>query len=129
MAIKKTEALLDAFSSCYGAFTDPESEAYVLRNPLMIKSYGLPGKHPIDSQGHRVFDSMLSGYRAGLFDLEIKLSGNSRAKLSPDDKLENLLRVYGITELGGMKKIVSFLRRALKDQEIQITTQLKYFLE
>jgi hypothetical protein len=129
MSVKKTEALLDAFASCYGAFTDPESEAYNLRNPLMIKSYGLPGKHQTDGQGRRVFDSMLSGYRAGLFDLEIKLSGKSRAKLSPEDKLENILRVYGITELGGIKKIVSFLRRALKDQSIQSTTTLRYFLE
>jgi hypothetical protein len=129
MPVKKIEALVDAFAKLNGAFNDPESEAYNLRNPLMIKSYGLPGKHQIDGQGRRVFDSMLSGYRAGLFDLEIKLSGKSRAKLSPDDKLENLLRVYGITELGGVKQIVNFLRRALKDQEIQAVTPLRYFLE
>lgn len=122
----KVEVLLDAIGDSNGAF-DPDCDAYKLRNPLLIKSYAVPGKHVTDENGRRVFESLLSGYRAGIFDLDIKLKGESRSKLKTTDRLENLLAVYGIKEIGGVKKVVSFLRRALKDQTISKDTELSYF--
>jgi hypothetical protein len=71
----------------------------------------------------------LAGIRAGLFDLELKVKGESRAGIKRDDLLENLLRVYGLTEIGGQQAVVKFLKRALKDQSINRTTPLSWFLE
>ena len=128
MSVARLEALLDAIASLKG-WNNPDSEAYQLRNPLLIKSYSRPGKNEISGDGTRVFSSSLAGLRACLFDLTIKAKGESRAGLKSTDLLENLLRVYQITELGGQKSAVKFLKRALKDENISITTPLTYFVE
>jgi len=126
MPVNKIECLVDAISRCNGG-NDPESLCYHLRNPLLIKSFARPGKHETDEQGRRVFTSWLSGYKASLYDIELKISGNSRAGLKPSDTLTNLLGVYGIKEPGGISNVVSFLRRALKDQTISKDTPLSFF--
>src|SRR5580658_64120 len=124
--ISKLEALVDAIGKANGIH-NPESESYRLRNPLLIRSFARPGKHETDEQGRRVFASLLSGYKAALFDIQLKLTGKSRAGLRPTDSLTNVLGVYGIKELGGVSTVVSFLRRALADQTIDSTTPLSYF--
>lgn len=124
--LDKLEALVDAIGKANGIH-NPESETYKLRNPLLIKSFARPGKHETDEKGRRIFSSMLSGYKAGLFDIDLKIRGKSRAGLQPTDTLANLLAVYGIKEPGGISNIVSFLRRALSDQEINAYTPLSYF--
>jgi hypothetical protein len=126
--INKIEALLDAIASLKG-WTNPDSAAYALRNPLLVRSYSKPGKNEIDSDGNRVFTSALAGLRACLFDLELKIAGESRAGIKKTDLLENLLRVYGVTELGGQQQVIKFLRRALKTDSINRTTPLTYFAE
>ena len=128
MSVNKLEALLDSIASLKG-WNTPGSEAYQLRNPLLVKSYSRPGKNEITENGTRVFTSALAGLRASLFDLEIKVKGESRAGIKKDDKLDNLLRVMGVTELGGQQQIVKFLKRALKTQDIKLTTPLAWFLE
>jgi len=125
----KLEALLNAIGRYYGAFDDPDQPAYKLRNPLLIRSFSVPGRHDVDKEGRRIFKSFLAGYRACLYDLEIKLSGHSRAKIRNTDAIENLLRVYGITEPASQEVVVKFLRRALNDTEIKRTTSLSYFSE
>lgn len=127
MTINKYEALVDAIGRA-NAFHDPTSECYKLRNPLLIRSFARPGKHETDEQGRRIFSSLLSGYKAALFDIELKITGNSRAGLKPTDTLTNLLAVYGIKETGGVGYVVSFLRRALDDQAIAAETPLSYFI-
>lgn len=124
--INKLEALLDALASLKG-FNNPDSLCYQIRNPLMVKSFARPGKHEVTEDGLRVFDSTLAGYKAGLFDLEKKVSGTSRAGVKADDTLQNVFRVYGITELGGMDAACKYLKRALKDQAITKNTPLSYF--
>ena len=128
MPVNKLEALLDALASLKG-WASPDSESYQLRNPLLVQSFSRPGKSEIDDKGRRIFTSSLAGLRACLFDLQIKVKGESRAGIKKDDKLENVLRVYGITELGGQQQIIKFLKRALKTQEIKLTTPLTWFLE
>lgn len=123
----KIEALVDAIGKLNGIH-NPESEVYSLRNPLRIKSFSKPGKHQITSDGLRVFDFFLSGYKAGVFDITLKLEGKSRSGLKPDDALSNLLSVYGFKEKLPVDNIVTFLRRALKDPSISATTPLTYFL-
>lgn len=132
--INRIEALVDAIGKLNGAFDPGDANnpnpAYVLRNPLLIRSFASKaGKHECDEQGHRIFHSLISGYKAAEFDLKVKISGNSRAGLKPDHCLWNLLGVYGITEPGGISAVVSFLRRALKEPQLSRDTPLRFFLE
>lgn len=124
----KIEILVDAIAF-QNNFHDPESVAYALKNPLLVRSFGKPGKHEIDEEGRRMFESTVSGYRACLFDMERKLSGSSRAKLGTEDALENLLGVYGIKGAAQVERVVKFLRKALKDPALSGRTPLSYFQE
>lgn len=126
--VTKIEALFDALASLKG-WNNPDSLAYQLRNPLMVKSFSKPGKNEIMEDGYRIFSTQLAGIRAGLFDLSLKVTGKSRAGVKADDLLENVLRVYGIIELGGQQTVVKYLKRALKTQDIKTTTPLKWFVE
>lgn len=126
--ITKIEALFDALASLKG-WSNPDSVCYQLRNPLMVKSFSKPGKNTITEEGYRVFETQLAGIRAGLFDLTLKVTGKSRAGIKAEDRLENVLRVYGVSELGGQQAVVKYLKRALKTQDIKITTPLKWFTE
>ena len=125
--VNKIEALVDAISRLKG-YDNPDSDLYAIRNPLGIQSFSRPGKNEIDEIGRRVFTTHLAGYRACLFDVELKVRGNSRAGIKVDDKLENLLRVFGLDQTLGQEQVVKFLKRALKDQSISRTTPLTYFV-
>ena len=127
--IDRIEALVDAIAHLKGSLSNPDSDLYQIRNPLGLPSFSRPGKNEIDDQGRRVFTSALAGYRASCFDMEKKISGESRAGIKADDKLENILRVYGVTELLGQQQVIKFLKRALKNQEISRQTPLSWFLE
>src|SRR5271157_643146 len=126
--VRRSEALLDAIARLNGIL-NPESPCYQIRNPLMIKSYARPGKHSTDEQGHRIFESFLSGYKACLFDIDFKLRGRSRAGLTTESTLENLLGVYGIDSIAATDNIVAFIRRALKDQSLTKRTSVTFFVE
>ena len=129
MPVTRIEALLDSIAALKGASTNPDSELYQIRNPLGVTSFSRPGKNEINDSGQRVFKSWLAGYRAAAYDLQLKVEGLSRAGIKREDALENVLRVYGITEVAGQQQIVKFLKRALKDQTISRTTPLEYFRE
>jgi hypothetical protein len=128
MIDKKIEALLDGISHLKGA-SNPDSITYQIKNPLHIRSFGLPGRHEIDEEGRRVFSSWLAGYRACLYDLKVKLTGESRSKLKTTDPLSYLLNVYDIKEKLGQQQVVRFVRRALKDESVQLDTPLNYFVQ
>ena len=128
MSVNRIEALLDSLAALKG-WSNPESDAYQLRNPLLVQSFSRPGKNEIDDKGRRIFSTELAGIRACLFDLELKVKGESRAGIKKDDLLENVLRVYGVTERLGQQQIVKFLKRALKTQDISVTTPLAWFIE
>lgn len=125
--IDKAEILTDAVAHAKNAFK-PDSEAYILRNPLLLKSFSRPGRHPVTEQGVRVFDSFLGGYRAGLFDVQAKLSGKSNSGIQKTDKLRNLLAVYSIKQEPEILQVVYFLRKAFQDPNISQNTSLSYFL-
>lgn len=122
----KLEALLDAVASLNG-FSNPDSYSYQIRNPLLIRSFSVPGKHEIDENGVRIFPTLLAGYRACLFDLEKKISGTSRAGIAETDTILNLLRVLRISEKLGQQQVIKFMRRALKSQDISLDTSLSFF--
>lgn len=124
---KKLEHVVNAIARLNG-LGDPGSECYRLCNPLLLKSYALPGRHSIDEAGHRVFQSVLNGYKAAMFDIELKASGKSRANAGPDSTLETFLKCYEIKG-GSVDHVVSFLRKALDNELLSKHTTMDYFLE
>lgn len=123
--MKRLEALADAFAKMYGAL-DPTSEAYHLRNPGLLRAFS--PKHERDEKGRRIFVSFVAGYENLLLDLKIKASGQSRAKLTPESPLVDLVHVYG-NKTSSLRYIVNFLRHALKDPDIPECVNLGWFLE
>ena len=129
MPINKIEVIVDALGRLNGCPNDPSSEAYKLRNPLMLKSYARMGKHEVTVEGVRIFTSFLSGYKAACFDVELKLKGQSRANVKSDSGLDQLLLCYGIKTAVAIDNVVNFIRRALSDDSITRHTLCNYFLE
>jgi hypothetical protein len=125
---QKIEVLLQALASLNRTHI-PTSDSFRLRNPLLIKSFALPGKHDVDDDGRRRFQSFLAGAKACLFDLDLKVSGKSRAGLKPTDTIENLCRVYGRSDRGAMNEVANYVKLALNDDSINTKTPLSYFLD
>lgn len=126
--VKRSEAIVDAIAALNN-FHKPDSTAYQLRNPLLLKSFAKPGKHEVNEDGLRIFDSALGGLKSAIFDVELKISGESNTGLKPTDKLRNLLAVYGMRQESDILSIVYFLRKALADKDIDQYTPLSYFSE
>jgi hypothetical protein len=124
----KLEHIVNAIAKLNGLL-DPTSDAYRLKNPLLLRSFAMIGKHQVDPEGRRVFESVLNGLKAAMFDIELKASGKSRANAGPDSSLEEFLKCYQINTSLAVDHIVSFLRRALNDQNISKHTLISYFTE
>ena len=123
--MRRIEALCDAFWKIQGGL-DPLSDAYKLRNPLMLRAFN--PKHPRDEKGNRVFEHLLAGYENGILDLKIKCSGRSRMKLTPESPLVDLVHVLG-QPTAALKHVVRFLRHALNDDTIPENVSLGWFME
>ena len=126
---RRVEALVDALINLAGSASNPDGVLHQSRNPIGLLSFSRPGKNEIDSEGRRIFDTWLAGYRAATFDVRLKCSGQSRAGLKSDDKLSNLLGVFKVDSKLSQKQIVNYLRRSLKDPDISTETLLSYFVE
>lgn len=109
-----------------GVFDDPESRAFKLRNPLLLKTYRPEKK--FDSENYRIFSSLMGGFKAGIADLQAKCSGKNH-RLSSENVLRDLLAVYGFANEATARKVVLFLRRSLTDESISLNTPIAWFLE
>ena len=125
--INRIEAVVDSIAFLHRAH-QPDSEAYKLRNPIMLKNYAPPGKHKVNESGYRVFDSYLGGYKSAVYDVTIKLKGESNSGIKTTDTLRNLLAVYGINREEDITTVVFFLRKAVS-KDVQPLTPLSYFKE
>jgi hypothetical protein len=126
--ISRIAALVDAFAQLNGAL-DPKTDAYQLRNPLLLKAFS--PRHDRDEKGLRRFKSFPSGYDNGVLDATIKCSGRSfsaKHGLGPESPLSQLVCIYG-NPVTATKYIVNFLRHALKDDTIMADVKLSWFLE
>lgn len=126
--IPRLIALVDAFANLNGAL-DPQSKAYKLRNPLMLKAFS--PNHERDEDGNRRFRSFVSGYDNGIIDIKIKCSGQSyyaKRGLGPQSPLSDLVCLYG-NQAAATRKVVNFLRHALNDDTIPQNVNLGWFLE
>lgn len=123
--MKRLEALCGAFAKMNGAL-DPLMDAYQLCNPGLLRAFS--PKHARDEKGRRVFTSFTAGWENLSLDLKIKCSGQSRAHLTPESSLVDLVTTYG-NSTRALEYIVNFLRHALKDDTIPLTVKLGWFLE
>lgn len=122
--VPRLEALFDSLVAVSG-YRDPQSKQYQLRNPISLRVF-INGEATNEL---RKFDSLCGGIQAALFDLKIKCSGKSRAKLLADQfTIQGLVRSYFMPDLTA-DKVAQFLRRALNDEYIKPSTRLDYFLE
>jgi len=124
MSISRLEALLFAIASLHG-WHDPKSDAFHLRNPLLLKAFS--PKHEKDSNGRRKFPTIAAGVDNGLTDLAIKCGGKSFSKLTPDSTLGDLLAVYG-QPATATRHVKNFLRAALHDENIVESQKLGWFI-
>lgn len=125
----RIEILLDSLGCLNGAFHDPASPAYRLKNPALVKSFSQIGKHLTDEDGTRIFTSHLAGYKANLYDIERKITGTSRARITTSDPLSVLFSLYGVTEPAGQKKLIRFMRVALNDETVSEKLTLAEYLQ
>jgi len=123
--MNRLEALADAIAACTN-YSDPASEEYQCRNPLALKTF--TPKHEKSESGLRVFKRFESGHKAALYDLQVKCAGDSRAKVTKDSSLKELIRCYSMPNQI-VDYVVVFLKKALQDETISAETQLHYFVE
>lgn len=122
----RLESLVVAIGKQNGAWDDPDSKAFQLCNPLLLKTYRPEKK--CDSEHVRVFSSVMGGFKAGIADIQAKCSGKNN-RLSPENSLSDILAIFGFKHEQNIRKIVLFLRRANKDESISANTPVNWFLE
>lgn len=122
---RKLEALAEAIIH-YSGYSDPGSTLHDARNPGGLKAMGLIQAR--DEKGNRTFRSVIDGIQALFYDVELKVTGKSRAQLSHTSTLIDLSASYNLPITTGTAW-ARFLRKALHDEHISATTPLSYFLE
>jgi hypothetical protein len=119
-------ALALAISKMNGGFDDPLSLAFKIKNPLLLKCFSV--RHEKDEHGYRVFKSVSSGLDAGVMDLEIKCSGKSNSKLTPQSTLKDLIGCYGYAGTSPCLPVLRFLKHIKGFEEVSELTPLGFFL-
>ena len=135
MACKRIEALADGIAYLNKAH-EPNSDAYQLRNPGLVRAYSYRHLGEVDNKGRRIFSSLIGGYRFLIQDLTWKCSGETRAKgyngkLSSASNLNDLLKSFNLDRIedGNVFILLDFLNKALPGLEIDSHTPLSFFTE
>lgn len=123
MQRRRLEALAEAIAHVSGYHT-PGSPLYLARNPGGLRAYGKPA----DEHGNRIFNSIIDGWQALIFDTSLKLEGKSKAMLQPSDTLQEFAMAHR-QSFTAADAYAKFLRKALQDDSIHKRTELRYFLE
>ena len=122
---KSIEALAEAVIH-YSGYSEPSSTLYAARNPGALKATSM--RHVKNDEGYRVFNSFVDGVQALLFDIQLKVTGQSWAKLKSTSTLRDLALSYSL-EVTHANAWARFLRKALNDNGITAETELGYFLK
>ena len=125
MILNRLEALADSIAY-YNNAGDPTTPAYQNRNPGLLRAISL--KHARDEAGYRLFNALIDGYQALLYDLKLKVSGESFARLPKDATVNDLMIAYGHHGALVGQRIAKFITKALQT-EVKSTTPLTFFLE
>lgn len=115
--MKRLEALVDAIAYL-NEYHEPESQAYRLRNPLLLKAMEPEHLGSATDDCLRIFSCHTAGYRAGFDRLrkECRHGGGT---------LETLLAKHGHKA----DAAVNFISRSLETQEVDEYTPVRFFLE
>lgn len=116
------DALVDAIIH-HSGYRTPGSALHIARNPGGLKAYSV--KQARDAEGNRVFTSDIDGIQALKFDLRLKLSGKSKARCK---SFSDLVSAYSQPDTAA-RAWVLFIRRALNDQTISVSTPLEFYKE
>jgi hypothetical protein len=124
--VNRLEALADAIQH-HSGYDDPTHRTYAARNPGRLKAFLPHQKKTVDDL--RVFDKHVDGYAALIFDLTVKCTGKSRIGLKSTSPLKELLFSldFNIGD-GGVRNVISYLRRALQDDSFTDEAPLHYFV-
>jgi hypothetical protein len=118
----RLECLLSAIAQ-YNKALLPTDPAFHANNPLRLGEY----ENGVATGKLKKFNSVHGGLVAGLYDLKVKTSGKSRAKLDGENfTIQGLIRVYSLKD-GTEDYVAKFLRQALSDDSINPQTRLDYF--
>ena len=119
MNLKRLEALADAIAEL-NEYHNPESEAYRLRNPGLLRAKTLASLANSTDDCIRIFESHQSGYKSLLNRIE------KRCKYEGDRDVESLLATFGF---GDPWAGVSFINRSLGESVVRAGTKISFFLE
>ena len=120
------EVLALAISKMNGGLDDPDSRAFKLRNPLLLKTYRPEKK--VDSENYRVFSSFGGGFKAGVADLMAKCTGQNH-RLSVNNTLRDMLKIFGFIDERVQRKIMLFIQRSTQDDSVSLNTTMGWFYE
>ena len=126
MNMQRLEMFVLAVGRMNGFVDDPESRAFKLRNPLLLRTYRPEKK--CDSEHYREFSSLMGGFKAGIADLQAKCNGKSN-RLTVENTLKDAFAVYGFQHEATVRKLILFLRRALLDENISMNTPISWLME
>jgi hypothetical protein len=122
---RKIEALAEAIADTSG-YRNPDNALHAARNPGGLLAFS--PTHKKNDAGHRVFNSMLDGWQALMFDIEVKLAGRSRAKLGAVNTLGDFATAYGQPATAA-QAWAKYMRRALAVEGVTHKTTLDFFME
>jgi hypothetical protein len=125
MERKVIEALSEAIIRTSG-YWNADNPIYDARNPGGLLAFSPTQTR--DANGYRVFASALDGMQALIYDVQLKLSGKSRARLSPDSTLADFAAACGLPTTAAVNWS-AFLRKALHDANINPKTPIAHFLK
>lgn len=137
MSNHRLEALACGIGNLTGAFSNPDSDAFQLKNPSLARAYSFKHLNETDDRGRRKFTSFIGGFRFLIQDLSWKCAGDTRAKgsngkLKTSSTLGDLLHSFKIdnkaSEEENLFSLLDFLERALKDETISASTPLSFFI-
>lgn len=122
----RIEVLALAISKLHGGLDDPDSRAFKLCNPLLLKTYR-PEKR-VDSENYRIFTSFGGGFKAACSDLMAKCTGTNH-RLSLQNTLRDMLKLFGIIDERAQRKVILFIQRSLQDDSVSANTPMGWFYE
>lgn len=120
------EALALAISNLNGGLNDPDSKAFKLHNPGLLKTYRPEKKK--DGDNYRIFTSVMGGFKALISELQARCTGQNH-RLTTDNTLADMLALYNFSDDRAVRQIVLFIRRALHDDSVSASTRLGWFQE
>ena len=110
--MKRIEAIMDAVAAYNHYYADPESEAYELRNPLLM----------IGPEGKRRFSCHRAGYASGM-DRVLKY-----CLTHPNDDIASLLTFCGIKMKQQQENTLDFMSRCA-NSTLTLQTKLVWFTQ